>query len=76
MAKAKHMATIGHVYRDMDSMERGVVSDALKRHPCWKGSTLNVRQWKSALGQYRPCARLVEGMNKKSSSIVDRFLVQ
>ena len=40
-----------------------------------KAWPMNVRKWKSALGQYRPCAKLVEAANIASEKILDAYLV-
>ena len=39
-----------------------------------EASPRNVRKWRSALGQYRPCAKLIEVVNEASEDIVDKQL--
>ena len=35
---------------------------------------MNTRKWRSALGQYRPCAKLVEATNARSAGVLDQYL--
>ena len=40
------------------------------------GTPMNTRKWRSALGQYRPCAKLVEDMNTRCEEVLDRYIAE